>query len=261
MSFGILGLMGVAVAMIAANARKAERLARQQVEFVASVSHEMRTPVAAIDVAARNLEDGLVTDPARIKQYGGVIRTEGHRLAETIERVLQVAALDAGRGVGPLGAVDVGALADDVVSRVRREHPAATVEFVAGDTPLLARADAAVLRSCIQNLVGNALKYGGTPAWVRVRVERHEGRVHGVRIVVEDHGPGIAAGDLPHVFDPFYRGQLAIERRFPGNGLGLHIVKRGIEAMGGRVEVRTGHGAGTTFTLHVPASPEPDPES
>ena len=160
-SLGILLLMGVAVAMIAANARRTEELGRQQVEFVASVSHEMRTPVSAIDVAARNLEDGVVTDPARVRKYGGLIRTEARRLAETVERVLQLAALDAGRGVGERAPVDVRTTLDEVVTRARHEHPEAVIEFAHDGRDATVTADADVLRSCVQNLVGNALKYRG----------------------------------------------------------------------------------------------------
>jgi two-component system sensor histidine kinase MprB len=104
----------------------------------------------------------------------------------------------------------------------------------------------------VENLVGNALKYGGVPAAVRIRLTSHGGTKPEARVTVEDQGPGIDPADLPHIFDPFYRGRLATERRIPGNGLGLHIVKRGVEALGGRVSVRTARGSGTAVTLHLP---------
>jgi signal transduction histidine kinase len=252
-SFGILLLMGVAVGIIASNARKAERLGRQQVEFVASVSHEMRTPVAAIEVAARNLEDGLVHDPQRVRTYGSVIRTEAARLAETVERVLRVAALDAGRGTDAVTDLALKPLVEEAVVAARRRHPEATVDTAFdADTDLVARGDAGMLRSCVQNLLDNALKYGGAPGWAGVRVERTDGPAAEARITVADRGPGIDARDLPHVFEPFYRGRLAVEKRLPGNGLGLHIVKRSMEAMGGRVSVRSEGSTGMAFTLHVP---------
>ena len=254
LSLGILALLGVAVATIAANARRAERLGQQQVEFVASVSHEMRTPVAAIDVAARNLEDGVVSDPARVRQYGGVIRTEARRLGETVERVLQVAALDAGRGPAALVPVDLRACVDEVVARARREHPRASVELEHDGSDAHVLADAAMLRSCVENLVGNALKYGGAPGWVRLRLGRTPGREGHVRLSVSDRGPGIHASDRGHLFEPFYRGHLAIERRLPGNGLGLHIVKRCMAAMGGGVELTETSPSGTTFTLMLPTA-------
>jgi len=251
-SFGILLLMAVAVGMIVLNARKAERLGRQQIEFVAGVSHEMRTPVAAIDLAAGNLADGLITDPARVQRYGGVIRAEARRMAETVERVMQFAALDAGRGVAAVVDVDLRAAVEEVITRARSDNPGAVIEFEGGDEAGMVRGDPALLRSCVENLVGNALKYGGAPAAVRIRLASRGGAKSEARLTVEDQGPGIDPADLPHIFDPFYRGRLATERRIPGNGLGLHIVKRGVEALGGRVSVRTARGSGTAVTLHLP---------
>jgi signal transduction histidine kinase len=104
----------------------------------------------------------------------------------------------------------------------------------------------------VQNLVANALEYGGTPAWARIRLERAYGPPVEVRVTIEDHGPGIDASDLSRVFEPFYRGKVATDLRVPGTGLGLHIVKRSVEAMGGRVRVRTARGSGTAITLHIP---------
>jgi signal transduction histidine kinase len=251
-SFGILMLMAVAVGMIVANARKAERLGRQQLEFVAGVSHEMRTPVSAIDLAAGNLADGLITDPVRVRRYGEVLRAEARRLAETVERVLQFAALDAGRGVDAVEDVDLRAVVTEAIARARSDNPGSTIDFEGGDEAGLVRGDPALLRSCVQNLVGNALKYGGVPAVVRIRLASHGGTKPEARLTVEDQGPGIDPADLPHIFDPFYRGRLATERRIPGSGLGLHIVKRGVEALGGRVSVRTNRGSGTAVTLHLP---------
>jgi signal transduction histidine kinase len=254
-SLGILSLLGVAVAIIAVSARRAERLGRQQVEFVAAVSHEMRTPVTGIELAARNLEDGLVADPARVQRYGGVIRAEARRLAETVERVLQFAALEAGRGVGPAVEVDVRSVVEDLVARARTEHREATIEFDVDADTYRVRGDAAAIRSAVQNLLANAFKYGGTPAWARVRVERRVGPRPEVCVMVEDRGPGIDPRDLPHVFEPFYRGSLATERRVPGNGLGLHIVKRSMEAIGGRVTLESDRASGTAITLHLPLPP------
>jgi signal transduction histidine kinase len=251
-SFGILLLMAVAVGMIVVNARKAERLGRQQLEFVAGVSHEMRTPVSAIDLAAGNLADGLITDPARVQRYGGVIRAEARRMAETVERVMQFAALDTGRGIGAVVDVDLRAVIAAIITHARGDNPGATIVFEGSDEVGMVRADPTLLRSCVENLVGNALKYGGAPAAVRIRLTSHGGTKPEARVTVEDQGPGIDPADLPHIFDPFYRGRLATERRIPGNGLGLHIVKRGVEALGGRVSVRIARGSGTAVTLHLP---------
>ena len=96
LSSGILLLLTTAIGLIVVSARRAQTLARQQMEFVAAVSHELRTPVSVIGTAASNLADGIVADPARVRKYGETIQGESRRLAETVERVLQLAGIAAG---------------------------------------------------------------------------------------------------------------------------------------------------------------------
>ncbi len=122
LSFGVLLLMAVTVGVLARTARRAERLARQQIEFVAAVSHELRTPVSVIGAAAENLADGLVVDPARVKQYGTRIQTESRRLGDTVERVLLYAGIEAGHAVGHRMPVPVGTLIGDAVTASQRRH-------------------------------------------------------------------------------------------------------------------------------------------
>ena len=115
--------------------------------------------------------------------------------------------------------------------------------------------DAAALRSVVQNLNANAVKYGGPERWVGIRAEHATDRRQSeVRITVSDHGAGIPASELPHIFDPFYRGADAVERQIHGNGLGLSLVKRIVAAHGGRVSVTTRTGAGSSFTIALPAA-------
>jgi signal transduction histidine kinase len=126
-------------------------------------------------------------------------------------------------------------------------------------------ADEMLLRRGVQNLIANALKYARDGGWIGVTVDAH-GRGAGggwgagrreVRISVSDRGPGVAADDLPHIFEPFYRGRRAVAEQVQGNGLGLHLVKRIAEAHGGRVTVRSAPGEGATFTIHIPAGADP----
>jgi signal transduction histidine kinase len=115
--------------------------------------------------------------------------------------------------------------------------------------------DAAALRSVMQNLFMNAVKYGGPDRWVGIKAEQvREGRSERVRITVSDHGPGIPANELPHIFDPFYRGDEALSKQIHGNGLGLSLVKKIVTAHGGHVSVATKPGAGSAFTIDLPAS-------
>jgi signal transduction histidine kinase len=255
-SFGVLLLLTLSVALLAATSRRAQRLARQQMEFVAGVSHELRTPVAVIRSAAENLSHGVVSGD-RVKSYGQLLETEAKRLGEMVERVLQYAGIESGLGFGARvtlspseiidGAIDSSVpLLDSAEVQVHRE--------IAADLPPVL-GDAASLRSAVQNLIANAVKYGGRDHWVGIRAEHANDRGRSeVRITVSDHGAGIPASELPHIFDPFYRGADAVDRQVHGNGLGLSLVKRIVNAHGGRVSVTTRAGAGSAFTISLPAA-------
>ena len=258
LSFGILLLMAGTVGVLARNARRSERLARQQIEFVAAVSHELRTPVSVIAAAAENLADGVVADPARVKAYGSRIQAESRRLADTVERVLLYAGIEAGHAVGHRAPMPVGAIVGDAVAATEEGLKAAgfTIDVAVPDGLPPVLVDAPALRSCLSNLIVNAVKYGETGRWVGISASSGPGRKGPeVRIAVTDKGLGIGPADLPHVFEPFYRGADALARQIHGNGLGLSIVKGIVEAHGGRVTVQSARGSGSTFAVHLPACP------
>ncbi len=257
LSFGILMLMTVSVGLIVIAARRAQALARQQMEFVAGVSHELRTPVSVIGAAADNLAQGVVTEPGRVKQYGSTIQNEARRLADTVERVLQFAGIQAGRASGHRVIVSPVEIVEDALaaSGPAIADAGATLERdIFPDLPAVL-AEPAALRSALQNLVGNAIKYGGPTPWVRVSArEARTRRGREVRILVEDRGLGIPPVDLPHVFEPFYRGTEAQSQQIHGNGLGLSIVRSIVEAHGGQVTVTSTPGKGSAFAIHLPAA-------
>jgi signal transduction histidine kinase len=252
-SFGILLLMAVSIGLLALSSRRAQRLAQQQMEFVAGVSHELRTPVAVIRSAAENLSHGVVGGADHVRRYGDALQVEARRLGEMIERVLHFAGIESGRiarspvAIEPVvtEAIDAALIHDPETFIVNRQIPP--------DLPVVL-GDATALRSAVQNLVGNAMKYGGADRWIGVRVDVvDKGRSRrDVCITVEDHGPGVDAADLPHIFDAFYRGADATRRQIQGSGLGLALVRRIAEAHFGRVTVRTRPGGGSAFTLHLP---------
>lgn len=256
-SFGMLALLSMSVGLLAVTSRRAHTLARQQMEFVAGVSHELRTPVAVIRSAGENLSQGVVGHAERVKQYGQMIEGEARRLGEMVERVLQYAGIESGLGfaarapLAPAELIDAAITSESTLAEtglnIQRE--------IAADLPPVV-GDAAALRSAVQNLLANAVKYGGRDRWIGIKAEHVHNRKE-VRITVSDHGAGIPADELPHIFEPFYRGADALSRQVHGNGLGLSLVKRIVAAHGGRVTVATRPGAGSAFTMSLPAA-EPD---
>jgi len=259
-SSSVLLLLTLAIGLIVVSARRAQELARQQMEFVAAVSHELRTPVSVIGAAAGNLADGVVGDPARVRKYGETIQGEARRLAETVERVLQLAGIAAGRAAAAQTTVAPADLVHDSVGACRTEIDNAGVQVEVDIAPNLppVLGDVTALRSALQNLISNAVKYGGEARWLRVsaslpKAGSRESGVGTVVFTVEDHGLGIDADDRKHIFEPFYRGRAAVSQQIQGSGLGLNLVARIAEAHGGKVSVTSEAGKGSVFTISLPA--------
>jgi two-component system sensor histidine kinase SenX3 len=256
-SSGVFILLTLAIGLIVVSARRAQELARQQMEFVAAVSHELRTPVSVIGAAAGNLADGVVGDPQRVRKYGETIQGEARRLAETVERVLQLAGIAAGQAAAARTPVNPADLVHESLAACRMEIDNAgfNVEVgIAEDLPYVV-GDVTALRSALQNLISNAVKYGGNAKWLRLsaRLEPGAGNRERVVFAVEDRGFGIEAEDKSHIFEPFYRGREAVSQQIQGSGLGLNLVHRIAAAHNGSVNVTSEPGKGSTFTLSLPA--------
>jgi signal transduction histidine kinase len=258
LSFAVLALLAASAALIVVSALRAQSLARRQVEFVAGVSHELRTPLAVICSAGENLADGVIKDTAQVRRYGELLRDEGRRLTEMVEQALEFAGAERGRARLKLAPVSVAEVVEAALASCRGTDEGGRFTFEkdvpAELPPVLADADA--LRRSLQNLVGNAMKYGGEGGWIGVRARAVSGPRGDaeVRIEVEDRGRGIAPGDLPHIFEPFFRGREAVAAQVHGSGLGLSLTRGIVEAHGGRISVETEAGRGSVFTLHLPAA-------
>lgn len=254
-SFGILLLLITSVAFIIISAQRARRLARQQMYFVSAVSHELRTPLAVIYSLSENLADGVVTSPPRTEQYGAAIKKESRRLKEMVEQILEFAAVQSDAKTYNLCQLNVEGIIEKALASaclIIQESGAQIEKEIPPDLPLIA-GDAAAMERVLQNLISNAIKYGGENRKVRLKAEL-ESKKDEVQITVEDQGLGIASDDLPHVFEPFYRGQEATAAQISGNGLGLSLVKRIVEAHRGKVTVKSAPGQGSSFTIHMPVA-------
>jgi signal transduction histidine kinase len=260
-SLSILALLAATAGMMVVTTQRAQRLARQQLEFVAGVTHELHTPLTAIRSAGANLADGVVAEPAQVRRYGAMIEGEGRRLSDMVGQALELAGIQSGRRVYHPRPVDVAEVIDGALQDCRwllEERGIAVEREVERDLPPVL-ADAAALRRAVQNLVENAVKHGGSGGWIGVRARRAGGppsdAPDGVEIAVADRGPGLRREDLPHLFEPFYRGRAATAAGIAGSGLGLSLVRHVAEALGGRVTARSEPGnPGSVFTLHLPAA-------
>jgi signal transduction histidine kinase len=252
-SSSVLGLLGASMGLLVLATRRAQRLAKQQMEFVAAVSHELRTPLAVIRSAADNLAEGVVHDEARIRRYGELMRTEGRRLTEMVEQILEFAGIQSGQRGFALRPVSVAPLLHDILSASSGliEDAGLVVDFdLPADLPPVL-GDEAALRRVFQNLIDNAIKYGAAGGSIRVSA-RASGSDVGV--TVTDLGIGIDAADQSRIFEPFYRAAAVVAAQMQGAGLGLSLVQRIVAAHGGRVIVKSALGEGSAFTVQIPAA-------
>ena len=249
-SSSVLGVLGLSVGFLVISTRRAHDLARQQLEFVATVSHELRTPLAVIRSAADNLADGVVSDEARIRQYGQLVRREGLRLTDLVEQILEFAGLQSGQRQMTARPVEMSRLLREVAATAEATAPpGVTIDVVMPDNLPAVAGDEAALRRVFQNLVGNAVKYGANAGWIGIAATHTASTLD---VSVSDRGIGIAASDRERVFDPFYRAPDVVAAQIQGAGLGLSLVKRIVEAHAGRITLESAPGQGSTFTVSLP---------
>jgi len=254
-SSSILSVLGASVALLVLSTRRAQELARQQMEFVAAVSHELRTPLAVIRSAGENLADGVVKDGAEIRQYGNLVRNEGRRLTDMVEQILEFAGIDSGQRAFALSPVAVAPLLHDIVESRRSllDSAGIRVDYDIADRLPPVLGDEAALRRVFENLVANAIKYGEAGGWLGIQARSVGREVH---VTIADRGIGIAASDQPRIFEPFFRAPDVIAARIQGTGLGLSLVQRIVRTHGGNVTVHSEPGAGSEFTVALPAASE-----
>src|SRR5262245_39389490 len=230
------------------------RLEQVRQEFVANVSHELKTPLAVVAACAETLLDGAAEDAEARGPFLRQIADQTERLHALILDLLSLARIESGEEVLDFRAVPVAAI---VASSIDRHRPRAeakrmTLEAVPPPDNLAVWADEEAVGQILDNLVDNAVKYTAEGGTVRVRWEA--GPI-GVSLKVEDNGPGISERDLPRIFERFYRVDRARSRELGGTGLGLAIVKHLAQAMRGTVQAVSEVGKGTTFTVSLPRFP------
>jgi len=255
-NFGVLLVLALTTGLIIVTSARARRLAQLQVDFVAGVSHELRTPLTGIVSAAQNIQDGLVDGKDQLRRYGSAILHQAHQLSDLIEQILMFSAVEKGRQRYHLQPTDVAQVVEASLKNTESliRTGGITVERMIEPGLPQVNADFHALSRCLENLITNAIKYGGDQRWIGIRAFVAASPKPGkeLRISVEDHGIGINSADLREIFEPFYRSPSVTASQIHGNGLGLPLAARIAEAMGGGLRVESVPGEGSRFTVHLP---------
>jgi signal transduction histidine kinase len=232
------------------------QLADLQMEFVASVSHELRTPLSVIRSAADNLADGIIREREALQRYGAILQHQSRSMGDLVDQILLFASTEDRNNRYVLQPVTISEIIDSTVSATEGIVQGAGFNLelkVDPDLPPVI-GDLGGISQCLQNLIGNAVKYGGEDRQITIRVTRFSSS-HGspdeLRISVADRGIGIDSSEIDYIFDPFYRSPRVHAAQIHGTGLGLSLAKRIVESMGGRLTVISQLSVGSTFTLHL----------
>jgi two-component system phosphate regulon sensor histidine kinase PhoR len=233
------------------------RLERVRRDFVANVSHELRTPLTAIQGFAETLLRGALEEPENSRRFVEIIREHATRLARLTEDLLKLSRIEAGKldvEVRPIAVANVVEQCLET-ARLKLSEKRQSLEVTVCEPPPLAMGDSHALLDVLRNLVDNANQYTPEEGNIRIRVSRERANGSGeVRISVQDDGIGIPASSHDRIFERFYRVDPARSRKVGGTGLGLSISKHLVEVMGGRIELESQLGRGSTFTVVLPVA-------
>ena len=227
-------------------------VARLKSDFVSAVSHEFRSPLAAIQAMLERIQSGRVSEEEMLQRYHGVIAQEVHRLTSLVNQLLDFARLEEGKEQFSPEVFDLGQLARGIVKSFHDLGHGERVHLLQREVDS-ARvwADRKAIIQCIHNLLDNALKYSPSTAPVTVHLGRANGEAY---LEVSDQGPGIASSEQERIFEQFYRAPNTDGHHVKGVGIGLALVRRIMARHGGRVTVESQPGKGSQFRLVFPTT-------
>lgn len=255
----VFALIGALIFMYTTSKRERE-LAQRQAGFLANVTHELKTPLAAMQAAGENISDGRVTDGKRLKTYGNHIYNETIRLRKMIDKLLDIARFDAGTS-------NMIQKAPQKLDEITRQYFQDHYNYVTAkgfrftlksdaDIPIT-MVDSDHIETILSNLVENALKYSTDKKEIHIGIRRDKNQV---QLSIRDKGVGIPKRAQKQIFEKFFRIEDSLTARTKGHGLGLSIVQHLVTLNGGKIEVESSPGAGSTFIVSFPVFLE-SPES
>jgi two-component system sensor histidine kinase SenX3 len=248
---GTVGTVGLMLADMSEH-RRLEAVRR---DFVANVSHELKTPVGALTLLAEAVQDAA-DDPEAVARFSRRMQHEGTRLARLVQELMELSRVQGADPMPGAAEVDVCRVITEAADRARlaAERDAIQLDVRVPDEPLFVRGDEAQLTTAVANLVDNAIAYSAEGTRVVVQASAtsdHQARPT-VDIAVTDQGLGIADADLDRIFERFYRVDPARSRATGGTGLGLAIVRNIVTNHLGTIAVQSTVGQGSTFTIRLP---------
>lgn len=248
--FAVVVLFGALVFMFI-TAQRERDLAERQAGFLANITHELKTPLAVMQAAGENIADGRVTDGSRLRSYGNHIYDESVRLRKMIEKLLDVAKVDAGQSLIEPVPLQVEDTITQIFESNKEYLTSKGFEYELHTDPNLppVMVDPNHLETILNNLIENAIKYSSDEKFIRINVDQL-GRA--VAFSVSDKGNGIPKKLHKLIFEKFYRAENALTAKTKGHGLGLSIVKNLVEMNGGTITVDSKVKEGSTFTVVFP---------
>ena len=250
---------GGLVLVLAEDQTESRRVEEVRRDFVANVSHELKTPVGALALLAETVEDAA-DDPEAVRRFAGRMRYEASRLTSLVKDLITLSRIQAAEPVPDPAPVKLDAVVAEALDRCRMKAGARGIDLVVTTHKgLVVEGDEDLLVTALRNLLENAIDY--SPEHTRVLLSVRKAAEHTVEISVADQGIGIPERDRERIFERFYRVDPARSRATGGTGLGLAIVKHVTAAHRGNVTVWSKVGAGSTFTLRLPLDPKSAPVS
>lgn len=234
---------------------EARRLERMRADFVANVSHELRTPLASVVGFIETLQGPAREDAAARDRFLEVMRGQAWRMTRLIDDLLSLSRIELRAHILPTSLVDLRLIAGEIIEAqgVRARERGVEIVLSTPDEPLVVAGERDELLRVVENLVENAVNYGGSGGRVEVTLTRNANGVgRAVELAVRDYGPGIAPEDLPRLTERFYRVDVAESRHKGGTGLGLAIVKHIVARHRGRMTIESDLGQGATFRIAIP---------